>query len=138
MTARQIEVFTALYKAANVYFDYRNVLGYCMDGKDTGATGSLASDGWNVLQCNQLAMPNSTGLNTMFIPYEYNYEENTAQCQKDYGLTPDYHWALREFGGKNITRDMKGYSNIVFSNGNLDPWSAGGYLGDDESWVRYY
>jgi hypothetical protein len=45
-------------------------------------------------------------------------------------LTPDYDWALREFGGYNITRDLNGYNNIVFSNGNLDPWTAGGVHGD--------
>lgn len=66
----------------------------------------------------------------MFIPYTFNYQENTASCQEQYGLTPDYKWALREFGGFNITRDLKHYSNIVFSNGELDPWRAGGLQGD--------
>jgi len=106
LTERQKLVFGALRDAANVYFDYDKALGYCMDGKDTGATGNLAADGWNVLQCNQLAMPNSTGTNSMFIPYTFNYIDNTLACQHDYGLTPDYHWALREFGGYNITRDL--------------------------------
>jgi len=101
-----------------------------MDAADISATGSLDGDGWNVLQCNQLAMPNSTGSESMFIPYTYNYLDNTVKCQHDYGLTPDYHWALREFGGFNITRDLKSYSNIVFSNGSLDPWRAGGVQGD--------
>jgi|APSaa5957512535_1039671.scaffolds.fasta_scaffold580334_1 hypothetical protein len=41
-------------------------------------------------------------------------------------MSPDYTWAIREFGGANIARDLKDYSNIIFSNGNLDPWMSGG------------
>jgi len=48
-----------------------------MDAADTGATGSLDGDGWNVLQCNQLPMPNSTSDSSMFLPYTYNYTLNT-------------------------------------------------------------
>jgi len=77
-----------------------------MNAKDQSGTGNLADEGWNVLTCNQLAMPNSTGTESMFIPYTFNYQEYTEQCQKDYGLTPDFKWALREFGGFNITRDL--------------------------------
>lgn len=52
LTDRQKLVFGALRDSVNVYFNYDNKIGYCMDGADTGATGSLAGDGWNVLQCN--------------------------------------------------------------------------------------
>jgi len=107
-----------------------------MDSDDISATGSLDGDGWNVLQCNQLAMPNSTGSESMFIPYTYDYLQNTIKCQHDYGLTPDYDWALREFGGYNITENLKHYSNIVFSNGSLDPWRAGGLFGDEYFFVN--
>ena len=129
-TPRQIDVLTALRNSANVYFDWSNSTSYCMDGKDTGSTGSLDGDGWNVLQCNQLAMPNSTGTNSMFLNYTFNYTLNTQICQDKYGLTPDYDWALTEFGGYNVTRDLYGYNNIIFSNGELDPWRAGGVEGD--------
>ena len=107
-----------------------------MDSEDTGATGSLDGDGWNVLQCNQLPMPNSTSDSSMFLPYTYNYTENTKLCQERYGLTPDYDWALTEYGGYNITRDLKGYSNIIFSNGQLDPWRAGGVEGDQYFFIN--
>jgi len=106
LTARQKLVFTALRDAANVYFDYDNALGYCMNGDDTEAIGNLAADGWEVLTCNQIPMPDSTGTKSMFIPTTFNYLDWTLKCQHDYGLTPDYHWALREFGGYNVTRDF--------------------------------
>jgi len=73
LTDRQKLVFTALREAANVYFNYDKKAGYCMDGKDSASTGSLAAEGWNVLSCNQLAMPNSTGSESMFIPYTFDY-----------------------------------------------------------------
>jgi hypothetical protein len=41
-------------------------------------------------------------------------------------LTPDYDWALDYFGGYNINKDFLATTNIVFSNGELDPWRAGG------------
>lgn len=71
-------------------------------------------------------MPTGMGEDSMFIPIVIDYDANTAMCQEDYGLTPDYDWALRYFGGFNITRDFASLTNIVFSNGELDPWRAGG------------
>jgi len=130
LTVRQLYLFGALRDAADVYFNYEKRPGYCMDGADTGATGSLDGDGWNVLQCNQLAMPNSTGDTSMFFPETFVPADFTKSCQDEYNLTPDYDWALREFGGWDVKQDLKSYSNIVFSNGELDPWRAGGVQGD--------
>jgi lysosomal Pro-X carboxypeptidase len=47
-------------------------------------------------------------------------------CQELYGLTPRYQWALDYFGGYDIEKDFLGMTNIVWSNGELDPWTAGG------------
>jgi len=41
-------------------------------------------------------------------------------------MTPQPDWALDFFGGHNPYRDFKDASNIIFSNGELDPWHAGG------------
>ena len=45
-------------------------------------------------------------------------------------MTPQYDWALDYFGGRDVTKDFASSSNIIFSNGNLDPWHAGGVLED--------
>ena len=59
-----------------------------------------------------------------------NWDEDafTANCQTNYGMTPKYDWALDYFGGRNVAKDFAGSSNIIFSNGDLDPWHAGGVL----------
>jgi hypothetical protein len=42
-------LITNLMATANVYFDWANKTGYCVNFKDTGGSGSLAADAWNVL-----------------------------------------------------------------------------------------
>lgn len=59
---------------------------------------------------------------SMFPPSEWNEESYTAYCQETFGQTPQYDWALEYFGGINAKKDFMKTSNIVFSNGELDPW----------------
>ena len=89
----------------------------------------MDDNGWAVLACNEMAMPfSSPKPASMFPAAEWNEKENTAQCEAAYGETPQYNWALTYFGGKNPTKDFMHASNIIFSNGTLDPWHAGGVL----------
>lgn len=62
----------------------------------------------------------------MFIEKNFNYTKYSSDCKTKYGLTPDYDWAFRTFGGMDQTLDFADHSNIIFSNGALDPWRAGG------------
>lgn len=126
ITDYTVKLIKRLISATDVYFNYENKTGYCVNWKDTDAAGSLSADAWAILTCNQLAQPSSTGDGTMFIKSEFDFAAYTKECSDSYGLTPDYTWVVREYGGANIARDFKHYSNIVFSNGNLDPWKAGG------------
>ena len=41
-------------------------------------------------------------------------------------MTPRYDWVWQYLGGKDIQHDFQSISNIIFSNGELDPWRAGG------------
>lgn len=125
MTDEEKAVLTALKTAADVYFNYTGS-SKCCNTNDTDATGALDGAGWNVLACNQLPMPTAMGPKSMFIAEPFDYDAYTATCQKQYNLTPNYEWALDQFGGHNLTRDFAPYSNIIFSNGELDPWRAGG------------
>lgn len=71
-------------------------------------------------------MPIGYGPDSMFIETAFDYDAYTAWCQDLYGLTPDYDWALRYFGGFDITKDFMAQTNAIYSNGELDPWRAGG------------
>ena len=51
--------------SANVYFNFNNQT-KCMDTSDSSGTGTLDASGWNVLACNELAMPMYSGKNSMF------------------------------------------------------------------------
>ena len=125
LSADETMLLTNLKASADVYFNSNNQ-SKCTDSSDTEGTGTLDAEGWNVLACNELAMPVSMSNASMFVEEDFNYTKYTADCQAKYGLTPNYDWAIKTFGGSNVTSDFKDYSNIIFTNGNLDPWRAGG------------
>jgi len=63
----------------------------------------------------------------------WDKDGHTKYCQDKYGTTPDYGWAFRTFGGLHPAKDFADYTNIVFTNGELDPWRGGGYLKNETS-----
>lgn len=50
-------ILAMLKNAADVYFDYKKDPDFCYDISKTEGTGTLAAGGWDVLACNELAMP---------------------------------------------------------------------------------
>jgi len=125
LSDRNKQLLSALQDSTSVYFNYTGAYP-CTNLSDWEGTGSLDGFGWNVLACNQMCMPLSFSDKSMFIPQAFDYDAYTADCQKQFGLTPDYDWALKYFGGYDITKDFLGDSNTIFSNGKYDPWRAGG------------
>ena len=125
LTERESQLFGALAESTNVYFNYTGQYP-CTNLSDWEGTGDLDGYGWNILACNQLAMPIGYGKDSMFIEQAFDFDTYTTWCQTSFGLTPDYDWALRYFGGFNIDKDFLALTNIIMSNGELDPWRAGG------------
>lgn len=126
LSPRELQVFTAMLKSVNVYFNNDSPNPNCTDFSDVDATGDLDGFGWNVLACNQMAMPTSNGPNSMFIAAPFDYAAFTQDCLNKFKLTPRYDWVWNYLGGNDIQRDFYSLSNIIFSNGELDPWRAGG------------
>jgi Serine carboxypeptidase S28 len=48
-------------------------------------------------------------------------------------LTPQFTWPIDTFGGRSVKKDFALHSNIIFTNGNLDPWQVGGVTTDINS-----
>ncbi|KAH7429587.1 hypothetical protein KP509_09G057600 [Ceratopteris richardii] len=85
---------------------------------------------WTWQACTEMVMPMSSDPeNSMFPPYNYSFESTEESCLSAYGVRPRPHWITLQYGGPNLLTTLKRFgSNIVFSNGLLDPWSIGGVL----------
>ncbi|GMF39536.1 unnamed protein product [Phytophthora fragariaefolia] len=82
---------------------------------------------WGYLECSELYMPmSSDGVNDIFPATPVNQSQDDAACFEQWGVHLKPHWAQTEYGGMKALRAA---SNIVFSNGNFDPWSGLGVLG---------
>ncbi|XP_076371488.1 lysosomal Pro-X carboxypeptidase isoform X2 [Tachypleus tridentatus] len=78
-----------------------------------------------IKSCTEMVMPMcSDGRKDMFEPNPWNLTQYAQKCSKDWGVTPEPYKIQEMFGGRNISFG----SNIIFSNGLLDPWSGGGIL----------
>lgn len=60
----------------------------------------------------------------MFENIPWNFTKYSLDCKNKYGIYSEKAKAVILFGGDHI----KSASNIIFSNGLRDPWSAGGVL----------
>ncbi|KAA8544159.1 hypothetical protein F0562_022205 [Nyssa sinensis] len=86
--------------------------------------------GWDWQTCTEMVMPIGYGANeTMFQASPFDLGNFTKSCQDLFGVTPRPHWITTEFGGHDIKSVLENFSsNIIFSNGLRDPYSAGGVL----------
>lgn len=86
---------------------------------------------WDYQWCTEL-LPQETyfslnGTTDMFWPRPMNMSAIEAHCKSTVGVTPRSNWIHEEF------QEGKGATNIVFSNGLLDPWHSGGVLTNQSS-----
>ncbi|CAB1348372.1 unnamed protein product, partial [Coregonus sp. 'balchen'] len=73
--------------------------------------------------CTEMVMPLCTdGVQDMFEPQDWNFQAFSDECHALFGVRPRADWADTVYGGL----DIASHSNIIFSNGGLDPWSSGG------------
>ncbi|EGZ16269.1 hypothetical protein PHYSODRAFT_560767 [Phytophthora sojae] len=83
---------------------------------------------WDYQYCTEM-LPQETYFSTngetdMFWPRNTTFEEIRAHCQRDWHTTPDQDGIRVSYGDEML----RSASNIVFSNGLLDPWSSAGVL----------
>ncbi|GAB9465053.1 Lysosomal pro-x carboxypeptidase [Globisporangium polare] len=81
---------------------------------------------WDFQWCTQM-LPQETYFNTngetdMFWVRNITMAQIEVHCQQTWATTPDPDWIRVSYGDTSL----RFASNIVFSNGMLDPWSSGG------------
>lgn len=114
-----------IFQALNIYYNYSGQA-QCLNISQT-TTSSLGSMGWSYQSCTEMVMPFCTnGVDDMFETYQWDLEKFSDDCFSQWGVKPRPHWITTLYGGKNISS----HSNIIFSNGDLDPWSGGGVTKD--------
>ncbi|XP_012370488.2 lysosomal Pro-X carboxypeptidase [Octodon degus] len=114
-----------IFQALNVYYNYSGQA-KCLNISET-ATSNLGILGWSYQACTEMVMPFcANGIDDMFEPFLWNLKQFSDECFSQWGVRPRPSWIITQYGGKNISS----HSNIVFSNGDLDPWSGGGVTKD--------
>ncbi|XP_062408118.1 lysosomal Pro-X carboxypeptidase [Sardina pilchardus] len=115
------QLLHGIAQAAKVYYNYTGDAA-CLNISQS-ATGNLGMMGWFYQACTEMVMPMcSDGVQDMFEPQEWDFQAFSDECYGMFGVRPRPDWAEVVYGGKNISS----HSNIIFSNGGLDPWSGGG------------
>jgi lysosomal Pro-X carboxypeptidase len=115
------DIYGALAAVSNVYYNTSGSL--TCNNLNAPSSPGLGDQSWNYQACSELVLPSSaTGVLDFFPPQPFILSEYTQNCQQTLSVTPRYRWIPLQYGGFNISS----HSNIIFSNGNLDPWSGGG------------
>ncbi|GLG98497.1 Lysosomal Pro-X carboxypeptidase [Gryllus bimaculatus] len=116
-------LLTSLFKALSVYTNYTGKT-KCLDIQDD-ASPQLGESGWDFQACTEMVMPIcSNDTKSMFEEAEWNFKKYSDSCYQKWKVRPQPDLAIKNYGGK----DISAASNIVFSNGLLDPWAGGGVL----------
>ncbi|KAL8231187.1 hypothetical protein R6Q57_000965 [Mikania cordata] len=125
--AEGVNILDRIFKGVSIYYNYTGEAD-CFELADD----PHGMSGWDWQACTEMVMPMSSNKNSsMFPEWDYNFTSYAEECQNEFGVTPRPTWITTEFGGHNYKSVFKMFgSNIVFSNGLLDPWSGGSVVED--------
>lgn len=111
-------------------FFYSRQSASCVSGEGQGGIpgggpGPAAWGSWSYQSCTEtLHQFSARGLRT----FNFSFDVATEECKKYFGVAPRPNWSETHFGGYAIGDGKTGLSNVIFSNGLLDPWHGGGFL----------
>ncbi|XP_030538919.2 lysosomal Pro-X carboxypeptidase-like [Rhodamnia argentea] len=114
-------ILERVFEGVGVYYNYTGEVD-CFELDDD----PHGMDGWNWQACTEMVMPMSSSPDaSMFPAYDFNFSAFQEECWTNFKVNPRPRWITTEFGGKDIMTNLKTFgSNIIFSNGFLDPWSG--------------
>ncbi|XP_068653886.1 uncharacterized protein [Aristolochia californica] len=118
-------ILDRIFAGASIYYNYTGDVS-CFDLSDD----PHGMSGWDWQACTEMVMPLSSSRDhSIFPPYDFNYASHEKGCFEQFGVKPRPKWITTEFGGHDLRTALRAFgSNIIFSNGLLDPWSGGGVL----------
>ncbi|KAG7401819.1 hypothetical protein PHYBOEH_010282 [Phytophthora boehmeriae] len=120
-----IGLLTAFSKSLGVYYNSTHDQ-ECFGLSASNNESALDADFWDYIFCAEIYQPQAVdGVNDMFWPIPWNFTADNEHCKAEWGVEIRPLWATTQYGGRKA---LKVASNIVFSNGNYDPWSGTGVL----------
>ncbi|ETP06063.1 hypothetical protein F441_17449 [Phytophthora nicotianae CJ01A1] len=121
----EVGLLSAFAKSLGVYYNSTKDQ-ECYELSASSNESALDSDFWDYIFCSEIYQPqNVDGVNDMFWPVPWNFTADNENCKSEWGIDIRPLWATTQYGGRKA---LKAASNIVFSNGNYDPWSGTGVL----------
>ncbi|CAB3402272.1 unnamed protein product [Caenorhabditis bovis] len=132
------QLVAAVAQASNVYYNYNNNTNftYCIDFSicgDTG-TGGLGDDalGWPWQECSEIVMYMcSRGGSNDFFWNECGTDVLQLLQEQCAGIFAQYNWSTNVWNVDAIKTlyglTLDGASNLILTQGHLDPWSGGGF-----------
>lgn len=119
-----LKLLSAFADSIGVWFNYTQSL-TCYPWNEAAPNNETALDGllWDYLACSEMVMPAAQdGSSDMFWSAPWSFDLYAQGCQQRWGITPNQYWIEAYYGG----RDIASVTNLVFSQGELDPWLGGG------------